>query len=672
MSLHIGGFGGGVAILGAADTRKIDEVAIADSLDIGARGALVMATERAAYLTLNDGGTVPAAWTQLLALIAAAGFDYSRVLAIGAGTFNVPPDTAVLLVNSFQRTGEASPLAFTKGNMFVTAGDLPFAPPAPGLVVTGAAFPGRFLIGNGVVGGFPANLTLVCLGAREGFAPNTAPGLHVVFFHAGSAGADQVIAYPIGFLDALGTGADGSYNVATGGPGSKATHLYPRGVVLYNDYAFVWGFDSADPTYGDGPNRVMFSNLGDPTKWGNDNQGAVGTDRQFTDSDAIVLGDAGEIIRGALMWAGKLWFGTNQQLHYIGGYGRDSFLTDGARPVAKSYNIVGPHALIEGPDRRLYGLSDRGLWSTADGETFAPLFLKLVDFADRSIGYWDLIWTDETRAAAALPGRTNQDLAWLVADWERMQVVIGIPWCDATAGHGYGTDTVLIKYHVLTGGFTRQVEAGVQLTSAAFLRRQGQQRAVNLLGTATAGERTIQRYGYRDLPTDVLPGAVALPVASFGPYAPFGPDGQGVLRRKYFTLAWDSAASLPIAFAVRTTVDASIIDQFTLSIRSTAPGGPAAGDLWLDTSQSDLSMGNATAGATVAARGGYLLKTWSGSAWRIVPGQGGQGNRATIPIGLTRVQGTRYTITFTTQAAAGRFEFEGLGDEPGDSTGDTT
>ena len=52
------------------------------------------------------------------------------------------------------------------------------------------------------------------------------------------------------------------------------------------------------------------------------------------------------------------------------GYGRDSFLSDGATPVTKAYNIVGPTHLIEGPDRAMYGVSDEGLWRTADGVTF--------------------------------------------------------------------------------------------------------------------------------------------------------------------------------------------------------------------------------------------------------------------------------------------------------------
>ena len=97
-----------------------------------------------------------------------------------------------------------------------------------------------------------------------------------------------------------------------------------------------------------------------------------------------------------------------------------------------------------------------------------------------------------------------------------------------------------------------------------------------------------------------------------------------------------------------------------------APAGAAAGDLWLDTSESDQSIGNATAGVTVPARGGFLLKTRSvAGTWRLVPGQGGSGRRATMPLPLTRLPGTRLLVALVRVSAAGRYQVEGIAMEPG-------
>jgi hypothetical protein len=140
-----------------------------------------------------------------------------------------------------------------------------------------------------------------------------------------------------------------------------------------------------------------------------------------------------------------------------------------------------------------------------------------------SPGWWDLIWTDRTRGDA-YPGKTNQDLVWMVVDWDEEQVVVGIPWCSAALGYGYGTDTVLVKFHVRTGGFTRQVFTGVQFTAADYVRREGQFNAVKFMGTPTAGQATVQRYGIRRRPTSRRPIPAVLPSVTFGEYAQFGAE----------------------------------------------------------------------------------------------------------------------------------------------------
>jgi hypothetical protein len=697
MPLNVNNFGGGVVLAGAAGTRQISEVLDADSYDIGSRGALVCTSDATPYVVLDDVSDDP--WSALYGLGSVSILQLTAAVAIGVGDFedsgftrrtgNYDSPTPGYLFSVFMRTGAASPVPWS-GGAYADAhpvahyfggvvGTYDAPEPLPqGVVVTSAIFPGLFWVRFAEAGGSPPAdaqqiaLMLVCVGAREGTAPNTAPGLYALCFIPGTGPPLAVYACPIMRFDALGTGGAGllSVPVADGGEGqskggSNAIAMWPRGVIIYNDHAFIWGYDSSDLNYGDGPNRVMFSNLGAPLKWGNDNQNVAGVDRPFTDSDAIVLGDAGEIIRGAIKWNGKLWFGTNQQLHYIGGFGRDSFLTDGATPVAKAYNIVGPYALIEGPDRKLYGVCDQGLWSTADGENYAPLFLKLVDFNQQSRGYWDEIWTDLTQNPLTYPGTTNQDLVWMAVDWNRHQVVVGIPFCSIANGYGIGNDTVVIKYNVATGGFTRQVFPGVQYTAASYMRRAGQQPDVRLLGTATVGASTIDCYSQPPSAGEPNPMPTTLPSATIGPYAPFGPNGKGVLRRAYLTLSWMNAASLPIVFQLSTTIDEAAVDSFGLTISPTVPAGPAFGDLWVDTSQTDPSIGNETSTSTIVARGGYLLKTWQSSGWVMVAGMGNQGARSLIPMGLTRIAGTWYTLSLNCTSAAGRFQIESFADNPG-------
>lgn len=681
--LHVGSFGGGVALLGASDQRQVNEVLQADGLDLQPRGALVATADASPYVTLLD--ETGANWATVLGLGDMAGFTGTKVIAVGIGNRIGP--TLTYLFSLLDREGMASPVAFVVGQIFGAAdagyvngggtnaaGGWATVPPVlpEGVLVTGLMFPGMYWVRFCPPGGAPLGVAqhiqvfLMNLGAREGSAPRTAPGLYVIFLDVASG---VVLANCIEFFDSLGTGSSGLLSVPVadvGGEGSgiggaSAQQLFPRGIIAFNNHVWAWGFDAGDPTNGDGPNRVMFCNLGQPLKWGNDNQGATGASRFFTDSDAIVLGDAGEIVRGAIKWAGRLWFGTNQQLHYIGGADRDSFLTDGATPVQKAYNIVGPAALIEGPDRALYGVSDHGLWRTRDGANFEPLFLKLVDFTGRSTGYWDLIWTDPARPVT-YPGRTNQDLVWTAVDLARRQVLVGIPFCQAALGYGPGVDTVVLKFHVDAGGFTRQVFAGATLTAALYRQREAQQRETRMLGTQ--GPQTIQRYGYTVGGAAVPPLAAALPILTSNIMVPFGPEGEGVVRRWYLTLAWQDSSTLPLTFSVSTTVDDLAVDSFTLSIQ---PSPPAAvdGDLWVDTSNSDPSIGNATATTTIASRAGFLLKTYTNGQWQHIAGLGAKGARVTIPIPVTRLTGTRTTMQVATVSANGRFQFESLSPSPG-------
>lgn len=660
MSLHVNTFAGGVALVGSADTRAIDEVLDADSYEIGPRGSLACASDVTDYLTINDAGTSVAPWYRLYAILDVANATYARMLAIGEGFTG---DDPVYQCVTFAREGQSSPIA-ANGSIFIGTG---VAPVPQGIVVTSVVFAGVFEMA--VVVGTPTkiNVYLVNLGAREGSFPQSGgvPGLSLVMLDTSGV---VISVFSIADFDTLGTGPYGELSIAGVGHGTKSFQLFFRGILVYNNFVMGWGFDSADTVNGDGPCRVMFSNIGNPLKWGNDNISPPPPeiDRFFTDSDAIVLGGAGEIIRAGLVIFGKAFFATNRSLHFVQGFGRDSFITNGAIPVMNAYNVVGPHALLEGPDRLMYGVCDQGLWQYDGYNVPVPLFQKLVDFAGKSVGYWDFLWTDPSASASDYPGRTNQDLIWMACDYTRQQVLVGIPFCDATAGTGAGTDTVVIKYHIRGGGFTRQVFPGVTYTAAGYFRRQGQQNETRMWGTATSGQDTVQRYAFQETLADdpVMP--TILPTATFGYYVPFGPDGRGVVRRGYLTMAWeDASASLPIIFAVTFTVDQALVTSYTLSIQRLEPTSPAEGDCWLDTSQSNPSIGNARAGVNVPATGGYLFNTFTGGRWLVISGQGTKGNRATIPLMLVRRDGQRVTVGLQCTSAAGRFEIEGIGLDPG-------
>ena len=657
MTLRLNTFGGGVVLAGAADQRLLTEVATADGFDLGVRGALTAASAPTDYANILDSlGNVV---TPLMGALSVTGVNFARVMVIGQGAGDGGGDSYVYTLVD-RDAGTVTP--YTYG--YVAGSD--FGSPSVAMLLSGVSVTGTVFSGTFDVRFLPAatsqvNIYLVNLGAREGRTPRQAPGLWVL---VNAVGSSTQVLYPISTFDALGTGPSGEYAVDSGLVGTNSQQLYPRGIIGYNNHVLAWGFDAEDATDGNGPCRVMFCNLGNPLKWGNDNVAAEGTNRLFTDSDAIVLGSAGELVRAALVYGGRCFFGTNRGLHFIAGYGRDSFITDGATPVMKAYNIVGPYALIEGPDRLMYGVSDQGLWSFDGSGQPVPLFEKLVDQNGFSNGYWDLLWTDHT-AAVGWPGRTNKDLAWLAVDWERQQVLLGIPFCDATVGYGEGSDTVVIKYHPRTGGFTRQVYEGVIYNAAAYFREEANQPTTRWMLTGDVGEVGIQRYAYQatEATSPVMPDP--LPTFSAGPYALFSPDGAGVVPRAYLTLSWLSSASWPLVFDILVTVDGVTVSDYRLTVDASAPSSPVDGDVWVDTSETNTSIGNASAGLNIPADGGNIAFIRNASAWVHLAGLGAKNARQTIPLPLNRKSGARIVVTATCVEASGRFTVEGLGWEPG-------
>src|SRR5690349_21197843 len=161
-----------------------------------------------------------------------------------------------------------------------------------------------------------------------------------------------------------------------------------------------------------------------------------------------------------------------------------------------------------------------------------------------------------------------------------------------------------------------------------------------MIGQATPGHATVSYYGFQANASVQAVMPTILPAVEFGPFAPFGSDGRGTLRRLYLTLSWITAAALPLVFQVVTTWDEATEDSFLLTINAAAPVNPVSGDLWLDTSLSDTNIGNAVTGSITPAFPSALLKQWSGSAWMILPRQGSNGTRATIRLPLMPRNGT--------------------------------
>jgi len=559
------------------------------------------------------------------------------------------------MIAHFLPVGQSSPLTSTNVLPTVLSGNTALF----SSVTTFAPFPFVDLNGNQLYSVF------VNMGMRESAMPRAFgkfAGLYALTFD----GTNYHIA-DMSFYDALGTGPTPT---TAGDPppatASNAVVLNFRGIAVYNAHLFGWGFDNSDATNGNGPNRLMFSNPGNPFKWGDDNIGTSGTARAFTDSDAIIVGGGGEIIRGAYDYKGRLWIGTNRQLHWLAGDGRDSF-AENTSSVLQSENVVSANAMVEGPDGLLYGCSTTGLWQLTVlmyGNTAVEKpYQKLYDYKGLSNGYWDLMWSDATRSGD-FPGTSNYEFIWMYADPIQQEVCVVIPFCSIANGFGFGSDTVVIHYNVRTGGFTRQTFEGSTFTAGMYLKPQSTAHGGLYLA---GGSTTIQRYGDTGTSGQGVPVLATGATWTHGPYAPFGADGVGVMRRCYAVFAWEGA-SVDIQWNATLLVDDAPIDTISVAISATSPTVFHDGDYWLDISGTDPNLGNATAGSLIPATQSWVYKRWraSTSTWVPVPGAGGQkGNRATLPIDFhNQTRGTRVAIQFAQISAGERWQVEGFGVSP--------
>lgn len=637
-TIDVAGFGGGVVLAATAEGLNTDELQKADGVDLGDRGQMISAALESFYTNIDASAGVLNPLNPIYGIFAA--LWAADVQCVVAGAQNGGGG------HIFARFDPATEGASVPGAKIEGGFSISLINPH-GHIATFATFPY-------VKAGVQIRPLLMNVSARLPELPGSVSiGCVVLTFAAG--------VYTWRFLnqfDTLGTGTIGEF-----AGGTKGKALFFRVIEAYNNHIFGAGFDNSDVNK-DGQNRLMFSNTANPLKWGNDNLAAVGGDRDFADTDAILVGGAGEIVIALRSAGGRLWIGTNRGLHWLQGFGRDSFITDGTTAIAKALDVIGPNALQEGPDGILYGCSSRGLWAY-DGEV-VHLYKKLVDPNGHSIGYWDLIWYDATQAAGAYPGRTNADLVWLLSVPELKQLWVVIPHCNAAAGSGIGIDTVIVKFHTQTGGFTRQVFLNKTFTHGVVVKRS----AVNpdailfVHSPVVPSANSIYRYRYRALATD-SPASVPMSIIA-GEYSPFGPDGSGVCRLAYLTLSWENVAALPVVITLTPFVDQQQLENVVVSIQVAAPGAPADGDLWLDTSNTDTNLGNSVAGAFTVAAGDYILKRWiaSWAKWVVVPGGGGEkGTRATIPIAFRPVRGARIKFGASV-AAAGRVAIEVLGQKP--------
>ncbi len=637
-------FAGGVVLAGAPDVQQTSELAACSGYDIGPRGQLILTSDLTDF-ALTTGGAGGANNLDPLYGIEASAHPSAPLLVFVGDTEG---DT---LIGTLFSDGS--------GDNGHTLG----ASVASGWIATFAEFPM-------VLGGKQVRVILVNIGARSFNDPSTGYGLWVVAYNP-SIPSYSIL--NIANYDALGTGPNGEFP-----GGTNALQLKPRGVVVYNSHAFLWGSLIGDVppslalTVVDAPNVLMFSNIGNPLKYGNDPdaQGiedgtTAESDRIFEQSDNIVIGGGGEAIRCCYVYRGKLWVGTNRDLHYIEGFGRESFQTNGTIKIAGARNTIGPGAMIEGPDELLYGVSSEGLWQTNGGEV-TPLGDVLINFEQKSPGWWDLIWSDASRTLADYPGRTNQDLVWMSVDRDMKQVIVWIPFCSIENGYGFGNDTVAIKFHTQTGGFTQQQFPGKILTAGAQLMREAITPAANFVAVPSDGANNVKRYRYKPTQTTAPALPATMPDVTFGEYSPFGPNGVGVLAKQYLTIAW-AAGALPLSWALTQVVDGQTMDTVNLTIAAAAPGTPENGDLWLDTSGTDPNLGNGTAGTLVVANpADYIIRRWiaAWNKWVQVPGGGQQGTRATIPIEFSPRRGSRFKVRMLATTITGRFQIENFSDKP--------
>jgi hypothetical protein len=629
--LPVRAFSGGVTLEGSPDVKRGAELEACDEFDIGPRGGLVVASAAEAWLTFLAYVDMATRYAELRK-VSACREDHTGGTMVAAGFIGNGVYTAA--ADLFDR-GAGAPSTVPAVNRAIFEGPPGFG--STNFIVTIVTMP---FYRTDTIGGVPYesyHQTFICFGAKEGTLATLAPGLGRIGYYDKAGVATFAISQMMNY-DALGTGP---MSLEFPG-GALAQNLKFRGIFRYGPLLCGYGMPSTANPNLNGDNRLMFSSPTNPFKWGRDDQSGGAGNRIFRDIDAVIIGGVGEVIRAGVEWGGRAWIGTNVELHWLSGYGVDSFVTDGTRSQAKQ-NVLGAHCLIEGPDHLLHGCGSKGHW-IFDGSDFTLSGLTLVDFEGRSPGYWDLITG------------TNESDVWLMRDDVQQQVWIAIPACDAVAGHGDGSDTVIIKYHCLTGGYTRQVFLGAVYRSGCYVGREGVLPEVRALAHANYPSCDMHRYGHKATSTDTRLMSTGTPLLGVTRVLA-GPEGSGLLTRGYLTLGW-SATALPIVLSVALSADGEAADVVRLTVGAVAPVAPADGDLWVDTSGTDANIGTAVAGALIPASADYVVKAWGWGKWTHLVGGSQKGGRATIPVPFKPTNATRATVTVTQVSAAQRYQVE--------------
>ena len=190
--LMIRNFDGGVAIVGSADTRGINELLVADSMDLGPRGSLVAGSDVTPYTTVLD--SVGAPFGRIFEIADASSLNLSDVAVIGVGGGDNLGTPSYIYAMLDRATATATTPFTSRISPFDPAGiGNPAPTPLPeGAIVTSAGFTGNFQIRPAAEGVPPANpainvlVLLVNIGARRRDSPGPrawavcAPGLGFV------------------------------------------------------------------------------------------------------------------------------------------------------------------------------------------------------------------------------------------------------------------------------------------------------------------------------------------------------------------------------------------------------------------------------------------------------------------------------------------------------------
>jgi hypothetical protein len=385
----------------------------------------------------------------------------------------------------------------------------------------------------------------------------------------------------------------------------------------------------------------MFSNLGNPLKWGNDNIALS--------ARIALLGHRRDSRRrlGRSHHRAALRAGQTLDRHQP-----RTALASGLRPrlVHHRRHDVGrqlagrhrPERARGRPGQESLRLLVARALGLVDGELVEHIYRKLVDPNEtlaRLLGS-DLVRRDAR--GGTYPGRTNADLVWLLSVPSLNQLWVVIPFCNAAAGAGFGSGHRHHQVPHATGGFTRQVFLNKSFTS--WRRRQaerGQPDTILFVNSPAVPTRT-RSTAIASARRRRSPAAAPMSIVA-GEYSPFGPDGSGVCREAFLTLSWENVAALPVVVTLTPFVDQQQLENVVLSIQAAAPGRSGDGDLWLDTSNTDTNLGNSTAGAYPAA-GDYVLKRWMNELGQVgdrARRRRREGHARDVPIAFRPVRGTR-------------------------------